>query len=388
MTISPEKLSLLTDGVDTPFYLYNLSLLQKTLDAVKKAASINDKFHVHYAIKACADPVVASMISEAGLGLDAVSGGEIELGVQTGFNPSQILFAGVGKTDREIDIALNIGIGGFNVESLPELEVISERATALGKTARIALRINPEIDAHTHHYITTGLAENKFGINMSQLNMAVDKALTLPGIEFVGLHFHIGSQITINEPFALLCERVNGILDELNKRGIRLQSLNMGGGLAIDYDTPDLNPVPDFKTYFDTFNNHLDTSAVSEIHFELGRAIMGQCGLLVTRVVYVKEGDTRTFAIVDAGMTELLRPALYGARHAIKNITGILRGDKIRKVDVVGPICESSDVFGQDYLIAAPRRGDILVIESAGAYGQSMSSHYNCRNALKPVYSK
>lgn len=384
--MTPEKIQEIAEKCRTPFYLYDMDLLCRTLEAASKAASVNPLFKVHYALKACTERPVLKEIRKAGFGLDTVSGGEIMLGEKQGFPGADILYAGVGKADWEIELALDGGIGCFNVESLAELEVISEIARRRQTTARVALRVNPEIDAHTHHYITTGLSENKFGINMSQLDHVVDCALRLPFIDLLGLHFHIGSQITVFEPFALLCDKVNAILKHLKSRGVRIRTVNVGGGLGIDYENPDVNPIPDFETYFNIFNNCLDTSDLLRVNFELGRSIVGQCGNLVTRVLYVKEGDTRTFAIVDAGMTELIRPALYGARHAIENVSGNLRGDAVRTVDIVGPVCESSDVFGKDYTIASPRRGDILVVKSAGAYGSVMSSNYNCRTINPPVF--
>ena len=371
---------------ETPFYYYDLALLDKTVNAALKASSVNPKFRLHYAMKACTDPEVLRHIARAGLGADTVSGGEILRAVETGFPASKIMFAGVGKTDKEIDIALEQGIEAFNVESIPELENISERASLKGVTANVALRVNPEIDAHTHHYITTGLAENKFGINLSSLDKAVDVALSLPAIKLVGLHFHIGSQVTITEPFKILSERVNDITRDLADKGIRLKSVNVGGGLGIDYDKPDENPIPDFKSYFDTFNDNLDTSLIDEVHFELGRALVGQCGSLISRVLYVKEGDERRFTILDAGMTELIRPALYQALHVVENLTGHDR--QIIKTDIVGPVCESSDTFATAYPLASPRRGDVVAVRSAGAYGEVMASAYNLRHLNPPVYKE
>ena len=371
---------------ETPFYYYDLALLDKTVNAALNASSVNPKFRLHYAMKACTDPEVLRHIARAGLGADTVSGGEILRAVETGFPASKIMFAGVGKTDKEIDIALEQGIEAFNVESIPELENISERASLKGVTANVALRVNPEIDAHTHHYITTGLAENKFGINLSSLDKAVDVALSLPAIKLVGLHFHIGSQVTITEPFKILSERVNDIIRDLADKGIRLKSVNVGGGLGIDYDKPDENPIPDFKSYFDTFNDNLDTSLIDEVHFELGRALVGQCGSLISRVLYVKEGDERQFTILDAGMTELIRPALYQALHAVENLTGHDR--PIIKTDIVGPVCESSDTFATAYPLASPRRGDVVAVRSAGAYGEVMASAYNLRHLNPPVYKE
>ena len=371
---------------ETPFYYYDLALLDKTVNAALNASSVNPKFRLHYAMKACTDPEVLRHIARAGLGADTVSGGEILRAVETGFPASKIMFAGVGKTDKEIDIALEQGIEAFNVESIPELENISERASLKGMTANVALRVNPEIDAHTHHYITTGLAENKFGINLSSLDKAINVALSLPAIKLVGLHFHIGSQVTITEPFKILSERVNDIIRYLADKGIRLKSVNVGGGLGIDYDKPDENPIPDFKSYFNTFNDNLDTSLIDEVHFELGRALVGQCGSLISRVLYVKEGDERRFTILDAGMTELIRPALYQALHAVENLTGHDR--PIIKTDIVGPVCESSDTFATAYPLASPRRGDVVAVRSAGAYGEVMASAYNLRHLNPPVYKE
>ncbi len=360
----------------TPFYFYDLSLLDRTLAEIKRTAR-DPRFKVHYAIKANANPGILRRIQAAGLGVDAVSGGEISAALEDGFDGDKIVYAGVGKSDREITLGLEAGIQCFNVESLPELEVIDELAGQLGKVATVALRVNPNIDAHTHAYITTGLAENKFGINLEQLPAIVEKATSLENIRLEGLHFHIGSQITDNEPFVLLCETINGLLSEYAGKGYRFRTINVGGGLGIDYADPDRHPIPDFETYFNTFRNHLKLSEGQEVHFELGRSVVAQCGSLITRVLYVKEGVTKRFAIVDAGMTELIRPALYSAHHKIENLSSP-NGER-HHYDVVGPICESSDCFGKDELLPAIRRGDFLALRSAGAYGEIMASQYNCR---------
>ncbi|MDE6049184.1 MAG: diaminopimelate decarboxylase, partial [Paramuribaculum sp.] len=334
-------------GAETPFYYYDLSLLKRTLEAIKYAVP-SDSYKVHYAMKANANPTILEVIKNAGLGVDTVSGGEIEAAVNAGFSPDKIVFAGVGKTDAEIAIALETGIGNFNVESEPEMEVISEIATKMNKIAKVAIRVNPNIDAHTHHYITTGLAENKFGINLEHLDRVIDLCRKLPAIELVGLHFHIGSQITDNTPFAILCERINALQDQIEERGIKLKSINVGGGLGIDYDNPDANPVPDFNSYFDVFAKNLKLRIGQELHFELGRAVVAQCGSLITRVLYVKRGISKQFAIVDAGMTDLIRPALYQAYHKIENLSSECDPEKY---DVVGPICEASDVFQEDAVL-------------------------------------
>lgn len=365
-------------NTQTPFYYYDLTLLRRTLADLKEAESINSAFKVHYAIKANANPIVLEEIRNVGLGVDAVSGGEIKRALECGFKPGDIVFAGVGKSDSEIELGLENGIECFNVESVPELEVISELALKCGKVARIAIRVNPNIDAHTHHYITTGLSENKFGIPREMLMEVVKKALELPGLEFVGLHFHIGSQLTDLEPYRMLCVTVNELQDEFEAAGIEIRNINVGGGLGIDYQDPDAKPVPDFKGYFEAFNNGLNLRNGQKVHFELGRSVVGQCGSLITRVLYVKKGLARQFAIVDAGFTDLIRPALYQAHHKIENISAPADAP-VEKYDVVGPICESSDTFDKDVLLPHTQRGDLLALRSAGAYGEIMASQYNCR---------
>lgn len=363
---------------ETPLYYYDLDLLRATLASLKSACGKHPDYHVHYAMKANANVALLTEIREAGLGIDAVSGGEIRRALDAGFAPSDIVFAGVGKNDKEIRLALAEGIGCFNVESEPELEVIASLAAEAGVRARIALRVNPNIDAHTHAYITTGLSENKFGISREQLDGIISRCLELPSIELYGLHFHIGSQITESEPFEMLSDTINELQDYYEARGITFRSINVGGGLGIDYEDPDKHPIPDFSGYFDTFASHLRLRDGQELHFELGRAIVAQCGSLITRVLYVKTGLVKSFVIVDAGMTDLIRPALYQAHHKIENITAP-EGSPEKNYDVVGPICESSDCFGTDEKLPATHRGDLLALRSAGAYGEIMASQYNCR---------
>lgn len=361
----------------TPFYFYDLPLLDRTLAELKRNAR-DERFRIHYALKANNNPGLLRRIYAAGLGIDAVSGGEIELALEAGFNPLEIVFAGVGKTDAEIILALNAGIGCFNVESTAELTVIGEIAASLGKVAHVALRVNPNIDAHTHEYITTGRSENKFGINLDRLPDVVALAANLPAVTLTGLHFHIGSQITTAEPFISLCREINSIIDDFETRSIHFRHINVGGGLGIDYADPDRHPIPDFETYFNTFRNHLRLRQGQQLHFELGRSIVAQCGSLITRVLYIKEGSHKRFAIVDAGMTDLIRPALYHASHRIENLSS--PNGELHPYDVVGPVCETSDTFATDISLPALRRGDFLVIRSTGAYGEVMASEYNCRH--------
>ena len=360
----------------TPFYYYDMDLLRQTLQAINDEASKHEGYHVHYAIKANANPKVLTAIREAGLGADCVSGGEIEASVKAGFPSAKIVYAGVGKSDWEINLGLEHDIFCFNVESVPELEVINELAAKRGKVARVAFRLNPEVGAHTHANITTGLAENKFGIAMRDMEHVIGKAGELKNVKFVGLHFHIGSQILDMGDFEALCDRINELQDRLESQHISVEHINVGGGLGIDYEQPDGAPIPDFKAYFDTYANHLKLRPGQTLHFELGRAVVGQCGSLITRTLYIKEGAVKKFAIVDAGFTDLIRPALYQAYHKIENLTS---EEPVEAYDVVGPICESTDVFAKQIELNRARRGDLMALRSAGAYGEIMASGYNCR---------
>ena len=371
-----KKYILRFKGVQTPFYFYNIELLKETLLEIKREISSHKNYLVHYAIKANANPKLLQFIAQAGFGADCVSGGEIQRALKTGFPPSKIVFAGVGKSDWEINLGLDNDIFCFNVESEPELEVISELAKAKGKIASIAFRINPNIGAHTHANITTGLAENKFGIAMNDIEKIIQKAERLSHVRILGLHFHIGSQILEMNDFIVLCQRINLLICQLKQNHHQLKHINVGGGLGIDYEQPDKHPIPNFSSYFNTYAKYLNLSDEQQLHFELGRAIVGQCGSLITRTLYVKQGATRQFIIVDAGMTDLIRPALYQAHHLIENLSS--DGD-LEKYDVVGPICESSDVFAKDILLPKTNRGDLIVLHSAGAYGEIMASQYNCR---------
>ncbi len=368
--------------LETPFYFYDLKLLRATLERVRTAAG---NIRVHYAIKANNDPQILQIIASAGFGADCVSGGEIEAALRSGFPAEKIVFAGVGKTDSEIRKSLKAGIGCFNVESIPELRVINEIAGEVNMVAPVALRVNPNIDAHTHEYITTGLEENKFGINLEQLDEAICLAMDMPNIKLIGLHFHVGSQVLTMEPFVHLCHRIKEI--EAAYPTVEFQIINVGGGLGIDYDNPDLNPIPYFEAYFDAFKQNLQLKDGQELHCELGRSIVGQCGSLISKVLYVKEGTKKKFIVIDAGMTELIRPALYGARHPIQNLSSAVDSPK-EPYDVVGPVCESSDVFATDELLPVTHRGDIIAIRCAGAYGETMTSNYNLRKLNSTIYEE
>lgn len=375
-TFPIEKFSRL----QTPFYYYDTELLRTTLRAINEEAGKHQRFQVHYAVKANANPKVLNVICQAGLGADCVSGGEIEAALKAGFPSNKIVYAGVGKSDWEINLGLDAGILAFNVESIPELEVINELAAQKNTIAKVAFRINPNVGAHTHANITTGLAENKFGIAMRDMENVINYAASLKNVVFTGLHFHIGSQILEMDDFKALCNRINDLQDQLEMHHIVVDSINVGGGLGIDYNHPNRMPIPDFKAYFDTYAKFLKLRPHQTLHFELGRAVVAQCGTLITRTLYVKQGDFKQFAIVDAGMTDLIRPALYNAYHKIENITS---NEPVETYDVVGPICESSDVFAKAIDLNKTHRGDLIAIRSAGAYGEIMASGYNCRQLPK-----
>ena len=369
--------------LETPFYYYDVNVLRETLSCINKEAGKYNNFCVHYAVKANANHKVLTIIRESGLGADCVSGGEIRAAIKAGFPTNKIVYAGVGKTDWEINLGLDYDIFCFNVESVPELEIINELASAKGKTARVAFRINPNVGAHTHANITTGLAENKFGISMEDMDKVIDMAGTLPHVKFVGLHFHIGSQILDMGDFVALCNRVNELQEKLYARQIIVEHINVGGGLGIDYAHPNRQAIPNFTEYFATYHKHLKLRPQQTLHFELGRTLVGQCGSLISKVIYVKQGANKQFAILDAGMTDLIRPALYQAYHKIENITS---EEPMETYDVVGPICESSDVFGKAIDLNKAHRGDLFALRSAGAYGEIMASAYNCR-ALPKGYT-
>lgn len=371
--------------VQTPFYYYDTQLLRKTLKAIQEESGKYPNFHVHYAVKANANPKVLRIISQHELGADCVSGGEIKAALEAGFPSDGIVYAGVGKSDWEIKLGIENDIQCFNVESTAELDVIASLAKEAGKVARVAFRINPNIGAHTHANITTGLAENKFGIAMQDMVPVIEHAKTLDSIKVVGLHFHIGSQILDMGDFKALCNRINELQAQLAQNNIYVDNINVGGGLGVSYDNPDRELIPDFKSYFKTYATHLRLRDGQQVHFELGRAVVAQCGSLITRLLYVKQGTYKQFAIVDAGMTDLIRPALYQALHKIQNISS---NEPAETYDVVGPICESSDVFAKAIDLNKCHRGDLIAIRSAGAYGEIMASSYNCRPLPKGYISE
>jgi diaminopimelate decarboxylase len=376
----------------TPFYYYDLSVLRETLRQIKTEAD-RYGFHVHYALKANANEPVLAAVRAENMGADCVSGNEVKRAIACGFASGQIVFAGVGKSDAEINYSLDHNISCFNCESLQEMEVINDLARRAGKTARIALRINPNVNANTHKYITTGLEENKFGINLWELEEVVGRLKDLVNLQLTGLHFHIGSQIMDLSSFKSLCLRVNEIQGWFASRKISIETINVGGGLGVDYHEPDLHRFADFAAYFRLFKEFLELRPGQQVHFELGRAVIAPCGSLISRVLYIKKGVSTQFAILDAGMTELIRPALYQSYHKIENITKSLSAggtgsDDLLKYDVVGPICESSDCFGKAVTLPHTERGDLIAIRTAGAYGEVMASEYNLRDKVKAIYSE
>jgi len=367
----------------TPFYYYDLELLNETLKIVTEESS-KYNYHVHYALKANSNLEILDVIKSHGLGADCVSGNEIVRAIESGITTEKIAFAGVGKSDEEINTGLENDIFCFNCESIPELIVIDELAQKKNKIAKVALRINPNVKAKTHHYITTGLEEHKFGINRWELEDVIKILKTLKNIKLIGLHFHIGSQITDLSNFKGLCLRVNEIQEWFYEHQIIVDHINVGGGLGINYENPKQELIPDFKSYFKLFNDFLELRPQQELHFELGRSIVGQCGTLISKVLYIKKGINTNFAIIDAGMTELIRPALYQAFHKVENLTSI--SDINERYDVVGPICESSDCFGKALVLHTTTRGDIIAIHSCGAYGEVMASQYNLRKLPRSIY--
>jgi diaminopimelate decarboxylase len=370
--------------IPTPFYYYDMGLLRQTLSACSKEAGRYGYF-LHYALKANSNPQILAVISKSGYGADCVSGNEIRRAIENGFGPGTIMFSGVGKTDDEIRLAVKLNIQSINVESRQEMEVINNIASGMGLTAGISLRIIPNVDAQTHRYITTGLEENKFGILPWEFDKVLDKLKSLGNLRLKGLHFHIGSQIMDLDIFKSLCHRVNEINAWFISNHVFAEIINVGGGLGIDYTQPDKNPIPDFSSYFRVFKDFIELQGNQQLHFEPGRAIIGQCGSLITKVLFVKKGINTRFAIVDAGMNDLIRPALYQSYHRIENLTSF---EKPEKYDVVGPVCESSDCFGKAVSLPKISRNDILAIRSAGAYGQTMASQYNLRDLALAVYSE
>lgn len=377
------------EKIATPFYFYDMDLLRRTVDQVHDLAQKHN-LRVHYAVKANSNEKILREISAKGFGADCVSGNEVLHAHECGFPADRIVYAGVGKSDKEICNAMRLGIEAFNCESLQEIFVINEMAREYGMVANVSVRINPDIDAHTHKYVTTGLYENKFGISQHEFDKLIELIGKSRNINFIGLHFHIGSQITrVAEVFALECRRVNELVAYFERNGLEIKNINLGGGLGVDYDDPDGNPIPDFQTWFSTIDREIVRRPNQTVHVEPGRSIVAQCGTLISRVMFVKSGETKNFLIMDAGMNDLIRPALYGAYHRIENLSATMRPffPSHQAYDIVGPVCESSDVWGAGRLLPLSVRGDLMAIRSTGAYGQVMASRYNMKDLAPAVYS-
>ncbi len=372
-------------GLESPFYFYDMALLKETVALAQQTAQPYN-YHIHYALKANANPKILNVIREGGLGADCVSANEVLRAIESGFPTGKIVFAGVGKSDKEIVAALGHDIYCFNCESVQELTVINELAAKMGKTASVALRINPSVEVvNTHKYITTGTSENKFGIPPGDFGELITLLPALTNLKVVGLHSHIGSQIRDLDNFKNTCLKFNEIRRWFDQHGIHFSDLNLGGGLGVNYHDPAGEPMADFAGYFGTIHRYLEVQPSQKVHFELGRAIVAQCGNLLTKVLYTKQSGAKHFAITDAGMTELIRPALYQAYHQIENLSAS-KGEA-RNYDVVGPICESSDFFGKAVTLPITQRGDLLVVRTAGAYGEVMTSYYNLREKAAVYYS-
>ena len=369
---------------ETPFYLYDIGLLDQTLESLMSIAS-KYNYKIHYAIKANYDARLLQIIRKHGVGIDCASGNEVRCAIEAGFDPKSIVYAGVGKRDKEIRYAIEQNILAINCESIEELDLVNELAAEAGKVVNIALRVNPDIDPKTNHCIDTGQADSKFGISYEEILDSVEHIRSLKNVDVIGMHIHIGSQIRELHVFENMCNKVNVIVENLTKLGFEIEFVDVGGGLGINYDMPENEPIPNFASVFSIIKQHLKVGN-REVHFEFGRSIIGQCGELITKVLYNKTTATgRRLVIVDGSMTELIRPALYGSYHNIENITST--AENRLKYTIVGTACESTDVFDENVSLPITKRGDLLTIKSAGAYGMSMASRYNQHDLPAAVYS-
>jgi len=369
-------------AVGTPFYVYSTATLKRHFQLFDDALAGTDHL-VCYAMKAASNQAILKTLDALGAGMDVVSGGEYARAKAAGIPGDRIVFSGVGKTVDEIRMALTGGIRQFNVESEPEMQAISSVATDLGVTAPITIRVNPDVDAKTHAKIATGKSENKFGIPISRARDVYALAASLPGLEVIGIDVHIGSQLTQLEPFELAYTKVAELVDTLRADEHNIQRLDLGGGLGIPYtrsnETP---PLPsDYGAMVKRVLGHLGC----ELEIEPGRLIVGNAGLLVSSVIYVKKGEDREFLILDAAMNDLIRPAMYDAHHDIVPVAEPVAGVEPAKYDIVGPVCESGDTFAKGRDLAAQTAGDLVAFRSAGAYGAVMSSEYNSRPLIPEV---
>lgn len=366
----------------TPYYQYDINALHQVLETANFEAN-KYGFKVHYAIKANSNPVIVNEVSKFGFGADCVSGNEIKLAISKNIPPNKIVFAGVGKTTEELDYAIENEISVINVESWEELIKIDELAKNQHKTVNVAFRITPDVDAYTHNKISTGSLQHKFGFYSEEIPKLLKEGSTFNNIAVIGLHFHIGSQIMDLNVFRELSKKVSEINAMFLAAKYDIKILNVGGGLGVDYNLESENSMPNFSEYFATFNKCLIRNEHQEIHFELGRSLVANCGSLMTSVLYTKSNSLKNFIIVDAGMTELIRPALYDSSHFIENLSSTR---SVEIYDVAGPICETSDVFAESIQLNKCAQGDILKIHTTGAYGEVMASNYNLRENVKSKF--
>ncbi|MBB3395558.1 diaminopimelate decarboxylase [Rhizobium sp. BK068] len=372
-------------AVGTPFYCYSTATLERHYRVFAKAFSEVDAM-VCYAMKANSNQAVLKTLGRLGAGVDVVSEGELRRALAAGIPASRIMFSGVGKTPREMDFALEAGIYCFNVESEPELEILNQRAVKAGKKAPVSFRINPDVDARTHAKISTGKKENKFGISWERARAVYARAASLPGIEVTGIDMHIGSQITELQPFEDAFKLLRELVSTLRADGHDIHHVDVGGGLGIPY-RDDNNPPPHPEAYAEIVKSQL-RELNCKIVTEPGRLIVGNAGILVTEVIYVKDGGEKTFVIVDGAMNDLIRPTLYEAHHEIRPVVISAANAPRIKADVVGPVCETGDFLALDREMAMPKPGDLFAISSAGAYGAVQAGTYNSRLLVPEVLVK
>lgn len=363
--------------VGTPFYLYSSATLRRHFQAFDSAFA-GQPHLTCFAVKSCSNLAILHLFAALGGGADIVSGGELFRALKAGIPPERIVYSGVGKTEEEMRFALESGILLFNVESEQELNQLRQAAAALDKKAPVSLRVNPDVDPRTHAYISTGLAKNKFGIPMSRAEAVYRAARDMADIEIKGVSCHIGSQLTEISPFVESLRKLKSFIGRLQEEGITISHLDLGGGLGIRYDREEPPPPAVYATAIREEMAGLDCALI----LEPGRVIVGNAGVLVTRVLFTKEGPVKKFIVVDAGMNDLARPSLYGAFHAIQPVT---QHEKKVQADVVGPICETGDFLARDQEVPSARPGELLAVMSAGAYGFSMASNYNSRPRVAEV---
>lgn len=368
------QISKLADKVGTPFYLYSQETLLSNYRRIKKAFSKASPL-IAYSVKANSNLSILKLFAKEGSGFDIVSGGELHRVIKAGGNPGKVIYAGVGKSVEELQLAIKSKIMMLNLESVAEASVLSEIAKSMKSRIRVALRINPDVEAHTHEYITTGKKENKFGVSYKSAPEIIKKIAALPNIEFVGLHVHVGSQILNLGDHVRGVKRLITLINELRALGIEIRTVNIGGGYGIAYQ--EREKAMNVEKVAEKIIPIIRKTGCRLI-LEPGRFIVGPAGALITRVIYVKKGDEKDFAIVDAGMNDLIRPALYKAYHRIITVNKP-KGARKREYDIVGPICESSDFFGKNRMITPLSDGDLIAIGEAGAYGFVMASNYNTR---------